>query len=155
LSLFTTGELVKVNFVTGKIEVLFNDLVHPHAIRHRNGGYMLSDTEGGSVVLFDERLKFIKRVPLKGAWMQDAMQTKNGIIYIDNFPLPNSINHDPNATHGTSIVEMQDGEVCKTLSVDGRYRFFEVQEVSEVQARHWQKAWGGSDFGLEGFERRK
>ncbi len=81
--LFYQGKLVRIDRATLEHEVVVSDLNGAHHIRPHSGGYMLSNSRKGEVLLFDKDFNLTERIagtnhyfPVK--WVQDAIETPFG-----------------------------------------------------------------------------
>ncbi|HRI71733.1 MAG TPA: hypothetical protein PK156_46190, partial [Polyangium sp.] len=73
-TLFSTGELIRIDRRDGEVQVVLGGLQRPHSIRRRvGGGYMLCDTEGGRIVLLDQALQLRGQIEVNAPWIQDAV----------------------------------------------------------------------------------
>jgi hypothetical protein len=67
VSLFHQGTGVIIDRVTGKVEEIVSGLVNPHKLaRRRRGGYFISDTRRGHLVLLDESRRRVEEIALPG-----------------------------------------------------------------------------------------
>ncbi|MEM9463396.1 MAG: hypothetical protein AAGF11_55150, partial [Myxococcota bacterium] len=84
-TLFSTGELVKIDSDRGHVEVIESGLKRPHSIRRRpGGGYMLSDTEAGRVLLLGPTFDIEQIVPVDVPWIQDAVFAGERLLVVGN-----------------------------------------------------------------------
>jgi hypothetical protein len=78
--LFYQGKLIRIDRASLEHEVVVSDLNGAHHIRPHSGGYMLSNSRKGEVLLFDKDFNLTERIlgtnrhfPVK--WVQDAIET--------------------------------------------------------------------------------
>lgn len=81
--LFYQGKVIRIDRETLTHEVVINNLNGAHHIRPHSGGYMLSNSRKGEVLLFDERFKLTNTIPgtnryFPVKWVQDAIETPFG-----------------------------------------------------------------------------
>ncbi len=81
--LFYQGKLARIDRQTLQHDIVISDLNGAHHIRPHSGGYMLSNSRKGEVLLFDKNFQLTERVsgtnpyfPVK--WVQDAIETPFG-----------------------------------------------------------------------------
>jgi hypothetical protein len=76
--LWDQGALVEIDTTLprGKQEprVVLDGLAHPHSVRPLgDGGWLIADSQGESLVVLDEDLRLRQRIPSVTGWIQDAM----------------------------------------------------------------------------------
>lgn len=81
--LFYQGKVARIDRNTLEHEIVISDLNGAHHIRPHSGGYMLSNSRKGEVLLFDKDFNLTERIagtnqyfPVK--WVQDAIETPFG-----------------------------------------------------------------------------
>ena len=68
VTLFHQGAGYVVDRSTGEAQEIISGLVVPHKLsRRKNGGYFISDTRRGKLILLDERYRRIREIALAGA----------------------------------------------------------------------------------------
>ncbi|MBI4525241.1 MAG: hypothetical protein HY695_15665 [Deltaproteobacteria bacterium] len=66
-SLFHQGAGIIIDRVTGEVRQVISGLVNPHKLsRRRDGGYFISDTRRGKLVLIDEDCRSVSEIALAG-----------------------------------------------------------------------------------------
>ncbi len=78
--LFYQGKLARIDRHTLKHEIVVSHLNGAHHIRPHSGGYLLSNSRKGEVLLFDKTFALKERIPGTGhyfpvKWVQDAIET--------------------------------------------------------------------------------
>jgi hypothetical protein len=81
--LFYQGKVARIDRETLNTEIVISDLNGAHHIRPHSGGYMLSNSRKGEVLLFDKDFKRTDRIPgtnryFPVKWVQDAIETPFG-----------------------------------------------------------------------------
>ena len=67
VSMFHQGAGLIIDRVTGKVEEIVSGLVNPHKLaRRRRGGYFISDTRRGHLVLLDDSYRRVDEIALPG-----------------------------------------------------------------------------------------
>ncbi len=79
---FHQGYLVKINRLSGEVEVVLSGLKQPHNIRKVSFGYMLSDTNGTGIVKMNDKLEVIDEIKGNFNWIQDVIELRNGNLVI-------------------------------------------------------------------------
>jgi hypothetical protein len=74
VSLFHQGEVIAVDCETKSHDVLVTGLCNPHSIRRRDGGWLVSDSRSGCVVLLDDRFWIQEVIEGDFDWVQDAVE---------------------------------------------------------------------------------
>jgi hypothetical protein len=72
-TLFHQDKLIKINKKTGRSYTIFSDLTNPHGIHKTKEGFIVSDTRGGKVILFDKNLNHTNTITGNFDWVQDAI----------------------------------------------------------------------------------
>jgi hypothetical protein len=146
-TLFASGELVRIDRRTGQCDVVLDGLKRPHSIRRREGGYMLSDTEGGEAVLLDERLSRVGSIPIPAGWIQDTMFIGDRVFAVGNRRIiidPSPADTDAGSTN--AVMEVKDGKARVQLDCGPEHRLYLVEPITEAQARGFAEAWRGEGF---------
>jgi hypothetical protein len=82
-TLFHQGELVAIDRATGSHEVLVTGMGGPHSVRRRpGGGWLVSDTEAGAVVVLDDDFWVTEVIERDFNWVQDAVDIGDGRILV-------------------------------------------------------------------------
>jgi len=76
-TLFHQGQLILINKKDGSHVVVFDGMKNPHGVHKTSDGYIVSDTRGGRVVLFDEDLNYKDSIKGDFDWIQDAIEFKD------------------------------------------------------------------------------
>lgn len=81
--LFYQGAIARINRATLQTEVVATGLSGPHHIRPHSGGYMVSNSRRGQVLLFDADFRLRESIQATGKhfpvkWVQDAIETPFG-----------------------------------------------------------------------------
>lgn len=147
-TLFSTGELVRIDRRSGQVDVVLADLHRPHAIRRRDGGFMLCDTEGGHVVLLDHALRVERRVPVAAPWIQDAVLAGERMLVVGNRrilmgPLRASAR---DADGDNYVIALQGGHAEKRLNFGSDSRIYMVEPIPRADAEALAHAWRGEAF---------
>lgn len=141
-TLFGPGELVRIDRRSGAVEVVLMGLRRPHAIRRRKGGgYLLSNTEGGEVILLDEKLRVVGSIPAPAQWIQDALVHEDRLLVVGNRRLTEGKHvKAAQATNRVLELDMQ-GQLQKALDLGPEHRLYMVEVLSEDVALAWADAW--------------
>lgn len=83
-TLFHQDALIKINKKTGNYEYIMKGFVNPHGIHRINDGFILSDTKGGRVVIFDSSLNVKEEIKGDFKWIQDSIEFKNHYVVADD-----------------------------------------------------------------------
>lgn len=145
-TLFHQGQLVKIRRDTGDVEVLFEGLDHPHCIRRRRKGFLLSDTRHGRIVLFDKDLKFEKEISYGASWIQDSFEASDGSL----FSIADCDIFSENLAESNSVVQLdaETGRIVRRLNAGDQPRLYQFKEATPEQADRWQKIWQEEPFDL-------
>jgi hypothetical protein len=150
-TLFGPGELVRIDRKIGSIEVVLGGLSRPHAIRRRPGGYLLSDTEGGVVVLLDRDLRLEGTVPVPAPWIQDSALVDDRLLVVANRRVmvdPGPVDLATDGRARSSVMELtMNGTLSKRLDLGSEHRLYMVQPISEADALAFADAW--ADNGID------
>lgn len=81
--LFYQGKVARIDRETLNTEIVISDLNGAHHIRPHSGGYMLSNSRKGEVLLFNKEFQLTERIPgtnkyFPVKWVQDAIETPFG-----------------------------------------------------------------------------
>lgn len=143
-TLFSTGELVRIDRRSGSVDVVLGGLQRPHSIRRREGGgLMLCDTEGGAVVLLDHALQVERRLAVPAPWIQDAVLAGERLLVVGNrriimSPLKSSAQR---ADGDNYVIELRDGAPRKRLNFGSDSRVYMVEPIARVHAEALAHAW--------------
>jgi hypothetical protein len=143
-TLFSPGELVRIDRRTSRVDVVLGGLHRPHSIRRRaGGGYMLCDTEGGAIVLLDRDLNLEARIPLAAPWIQDAVQVDDRLLVVANRRIvAGAPPRGPAETDGdNAVIELRHGALHKKLSLGADNRIYMVEPVTATDAETLAHAW--------------
>jgi len=155
-TLFSTGELVRIDRRNDRVDVVLEGLKRPHAIRRRaEGGYMLCDTEGGAVVLLDRDLKREGQIPVQAPWIQDAVLVGDRLLVVGNRRLNLSALGSGAATAAGSdnyVLELRGGQPRKRLNFGPESRVYMVEPIAKADAETLAHGWRGDSMGAS-FER--
>jgi hypothetical protein len=83
VTLFHQGQVISVDRATGRASVLARGMVHPHAIRRRDGGWTVCDSESHAVILLSEDFWIQAVIESDFNWVQDALAVDDGILIAD------------------------------------------------------------------------
>lgn len=147
-TLFTTGELVRIDRRTGEVAVVLAGLRRPHAIRRRDGGFMLCDTEGGHVVLLGPELQVERRVSVAAPWIQDAVLAGERMLVVGNRRiLMGPLRHASGAGDGDNyVIALRGGHAEKRLSFGPDSRIYMAQPIARRDAEALAHAWRRDPF---------
>lgn len=143
-TLFSTGELVRIDRRTGQVDVVLSGLKRPHAIRRRgSGGFMLCDTEGGRVVLLDRELRPAGEIAVPAPWIQDAVIAGERLLAVGNRrivmgPLRVAA---PDADGDNAVLELRGGGPHRRLSFGPDNRVYMVEPIAAPAAEELAHAW--------------
>lgn len=143
-TLFTPGELVRIDRRSGKVTVVIGGLRRPHSIRRRaGGGYLLCDTEGGAVLLLDRELRMETRVPVEVPWIQDAVLAGERLLVVGNRRIVTSPLAPASSDVGTDnyVIEMRNGARSKKLCLGADNRIYMVEPIAAKDAEELAHAW--------------
>ncbi len=138
-TLFSTGELVRIDRETGALTVVLDGLRRPHSIRRRPGGLLLSDTEARRVLLLDERLRVEATIPVEVGWIQDAVLAGERLFVVGNrrivtAPLADAepgAEAEVEADASNAVIELRDATPRKRLDFGPQRRIYMVEPVPE------------------------
>jgi hypothetical protein len=139
-TLFSTGELVRIDRQSGALEVVLDGLARPHSIRRRPGGYLLSDTEGGRVLLLDDKLAVEATIPVDAGWIQDANLYDDRLFVVGNRrimsrPLdPAESGRDSGPEVSNYVIELRNARARKRLDLGPERRIYMVEPIPESSA---------------------
>lgn len=148
-TLFSTGELIRIDRRNGEVNVVLEGLHRPHSIRRRaDGGYMLCDTEGGRVVLLDHALQHAGQIEVNAPWIQDAVLAGERLFVVGNRRIvmsalaTDSIPSDSE----NEIIEMRGTAVSKKLKLGPDNRIYMVEPITKEDAETLAHGWSGHDM---------
>ena len=147
-TLFHQGQVVKIQRDTGDVEVIFEGLDHPHCIRRRGNGFLVSDTRNDRIVLFNDYLKVEKEISYGSSWIQDTIEAKDGSLFsISNCDI---FAEDSDSRNTNSVVQLdkETGKVKKRLNAGDQPRLYQFKELTEEEAFKWQSIWIDESFDL-------
>lgn len=141
-TLFHQGQLIAIDRGSGRVSVKLDGLTRPHGIHRRDGGFLLSDTLGNRIVLFDEELRVYSEIAYGSQWLQDTIVTSAGTyltlenVHVEQLPEPGLCN---------CIAEIDGAaRVLRRVEIGPDLRLFTVREIDEAAARVLAQAWGAS-----------
>lgn len=143
-TLLCTGELVHINRRSGRCTVLLSGLHRPHAIRRRPGGYLLCDTEGGTIVLLDDDFRQQGQIPVNVPWIQDAVFCGDRLLAAGN----RRLDLDPLLALAeaegadNAVLELRGPTPGKKLSLGPDNRIFQVEPISARDAEQLAETFG-------------
>lgn len=143
-TLFSTGELVRIDRPSGRIDVVLAGLRRPHALRRRTGGgLMLCDTEGGQVFLLDPSLQVEEKIAVPSPWIQDAVFEGERLFVVGNrrialSPLASTAD---GAWGDNQVLELRDSTVYKRLHFSPDDRIYMVEPISREDAEKLAQGW--------------
>jgi hypothetical protein len=144
-TLFTPGELVRIDRRTGELAVVLGGLRRPHAIRRRaGGGFTLADSEGGAMVVLDRALAVEARIAIAAPWIQDAMLVDDRLLVVANRRLPTfAAATAADAGGDNGVLEVRDGAPRRQLSFGVDHRVYMVEPIAASTAEALAHAWRG------------
>jgi len=122
-SLFHQNEIVAIDKETKELEVLLSNLKRPHHIRPQEGGFIVSNTRGGTVLVIDENFDVIQEIegntkdPYFKRWIQDAIMTDRSSFLIAD------------AMNFRLVEQLRDKKY--TYRIGAPNRVFQLEEVPE------------------------
>lgn len=146
-TLFTPGELVRIDRRSGQVDVVLDGLHRPHSIRRRAaGGYMLCDTEGGAVVLLDRDLRLEARIPVSAPWVQDAVLAGERLLIVANRRILTSplLPASEEAGIDNYVIEVGNGAPRKKLCLGADNRIYMIEPIAAADAEGLAHAWRGN-----------
>lgn len=144
-TLFSTGELIRIDRRSARVDVLLRGLKRPHAIRRRaEGGYMLCDTEGGAVLLLDKDLGLADRITVSAPWIQDAVFAGDRLLVVGNRRIIASpLAAESAAADGDNyVIELHNGAPRKKLSFGTENRIYMVEPIAQADAEAIARSFG-------------
>lgn len=152
-TVFRSNELIRIDRRTNRIETVLDGLHRPHAIRRRPGGYLVSDTEGKSVLLLDNHLRTERVIPVPVPWIQDAVLAEDRLLVVGNqrmtgAPTGNGETEaEAEAGSVTGIVEFSlAGSLAKRLDLGSQHRLYMVEPITAAQAHALADSWQQNRF---------
>lgn len=114
-TLFHQGYLIQIDKLTSSFQIVLKGLSCPHSVyRLPYGGYLVSDTKAGRVLVLDDWFKIKQEIKVDSDWIQDTIYTPQGTYLVAD-------------SNNFRIVEVsEEGEV-----VD-EYRYESNLKVSQV-----------------------
>jgi hypothetical protein len=142
-TLFSTGELVRIDRGQSTVDVVLSGLRRPHAIRRRPGGYMLCDTEAASIVLLDRQLHCEGRIPVQSPWVQDAVFADDRLLFVSDRKIIMSPMAEASADGGgdNCVVEQGASGPRQRLNFGSEHRIYMVEPISSPAAEALAHAW--------------
>ncbi|HZM77973.1 MAG TPA: hypothetical protein VFC19_19820 [Candidatus Limnocylindrales bacterium] len=142
-TVFRSGELIRIDRVSGQIHRVLTGLHHPHAVRPAPAGYSVCDTEGRNVVLLDHSLHTTARLTVPVPWIQDAFLTGEHLFIVGNRRMPTATaSPSPDPTELTGILEFSaSGALLRRLHLPQRYRPFMAAPIGTDQSDQLATAW--------------
>lgn len=151
-TLFSAGQLVRIDRRSDCVDVILSDLRRPHAIRRRpDGGYLLSNTEGGCVVLLDRELRPEGQLEVPAPWIQDAVLVGERLLAVGNrrimtHPLAGS---GDDGGRDNFVIELRHGRVHKKLGFGPEHRIYMVEPLSHADAEALAAGFAGQPLELD------
>ena len=145
-TLFSTGELVRIDRRSGQVDVVLDGMKRPHSIRRRaEGGYMLCDTEGGAVVLLDHDLQREGRIAVPAPWIQDAVFAGERLLVAGNRRIVMSpLSQKTQEADGDNcVIELRGGAPRKKLNFGSDSRVYMVEPIAGEDAEALAHSWRG------------
>lgn len=152
-TLFSTGELVRIDRPSGRVDVVLSGLKRPHSIRRRAaGGYSLCDTEASTVVLIDHALNVERRLPVPAPWLQDAVFAQERLFTVGNRRIHlNPLQAEQQtAEMDNYVLELRDGDPFRKLSLGPDNRIYMVEPIAPDAAESLAAAWRDNPLELSG-----
>ena len=118
-SLFHQGQIVAIDKLTKKCEVVLSGLRHPHAVYMNGDDIIFSDTENQKVMLTDKNFKNCRSLHFSQAnWIQDASFLSNGNIILAD-------------SNNNRILEVEpsNGRVIDEFKYSPEYKVYSVKEM--------------------------
>lgn len=116
-SLFHQGEVVRINKSSGKAKTILNGLKQPHSVYRLGENFVVSDTNGKRVIIFNKNGKIINEIFGEFNWIQDCTKLSNG-----NYLVADSNNN--------RIVEVNNkGRVIDFYNYDKNYKIYQIKEI--------------------------
>lgn len=143
-TLFTTGELCRIDRRSGQADVVLSGLRRPHSIRRRaGGGFMLCDTEGGRVVLLSAELRHDGELAVPAPWIQDAVIAGERMLVVGNRRIVMSpLKVTASATDGDNcVIELRGNNPSKRLNFGPDNRIYMVEPLPASAAEILAHAW--------------
>lgn len=120
-TLFHQDQLILINKLTGKHKVIYDKLTNPHNIHKFKDGYIVSDTRGNRVIIFNSDLEVVKIVEGYFDWVQDAIDFDNNLIiandnkgrleiFNEDYELIKQINWDTDSRMISNIYKISAGD---------------------------------------------
>ncbi len=151
-TLFSTGELCRVDRRSGRVDTIVSGLRRPHAIRRRaGGGYMLCDTEGGRVILLSPELRHEGEVAVPTPWIQDAVIAGERMLVVGNRRIVmGPLKVAAGAAQGDNcVIELRGGATSKRLNFGPENRIYMVEPIPASAAEALAHAWRGQPLDTE------
>lgn len=145
-TLFSTGELIRIDRRNGEVNVVLAGLKRPHSIRRRSGGgYMLCDTEGERVVLLDHALRQEGQIDVHAPWIQDAVLAGDRLLAVGNRRIVMSALKTDSipADSENEVIELQGSTPCKKLKLGPDNRIYMVEPITKEDAETLAHDWRG------------
>jgi hypothetical protein len=145
-TLFHQGQIVRIQRDTGDAEVVFDGLDHPHCIRRREKGFLVSDTRGDRIILFDKNMNVEREISYGASWIQDTFEGKDGSLFsISNCDIF-AEDLGSAGTNGVVQLDRETGKVKKRLDAGEQPRLYQFKPVTEEEAHKWQNIWEDESF---------
>jgi len=120
VALFHQGSIIAVDRLTLRHRVLVSGLGHPHSIRARAGGWIVSDSQAGAVVLLDDNFWIEEIIENDFSWVQDALETNPGQLLIAD------------ANHNRLVEWNTESRCCRVaMTYSQEWKIFQLESIDE------------------------
>ena len=86
--LFHQGQMIQIDRslpeAEQQAEVVLDGLARPHGLKRTPTGWLLANTLGKELVVLDDDLQVVERIPYDGGWIQDCTRLSTGRILIND-----------------------------------------------------------------------
>jgi hypothetical protein len=138
-TLFHQGALVRIWREDGRCAVVRDGLRHPHAIRRRPGGFVLSDSLSGRALLLGEDLTDAGEITGRFSWIQDTLVLEQRAMVLTNIKIASPEHGDSNRVVEVDLA----GGVVAEMDFGTDQHLFAIEPIGEAEALSWAARWSG------------
>ncbi len=139
---FHHGSLVRIDRRDGRCTVVCDGLRHPHAIRRRDGGFVLSDSQASRALLLSPDLAPAGVIEGDFDWIQDTLIVNRG-AHQQAFVLSNIeiANPEPGRSNRIVEVDLRTGAAIADMNFGPDQHLFSIEPLSPTDAEMWAEHW--------------
>lgn len=128
-----------------QVEVILRGLERPHCVtpRRDNAGYLVCNTGKGKVLMLNHSFEVERELDAKTEFLQAAIETSTSSVLA---ACNNDVFLKKSGTCLVTEIDIEGGHFIQSLVVGQDYRLYELQEISESQAKYWASAWSSNSY---------